>query len=251
MAQDRSEFEELAVDGFIVIACDGFGDLVAEVAAEAIPEAVDGLAGPAFVEMEGFAERPVATFIGAEPEKWHQCGEVMGAARGVEIEFQASEREAKNLQRPLAVKDFLGGDFRRNGAEAGLGRLGIERDDLPTAALFASRVPVMVGDPALEHAEEEGSEFSAAGIGFLKESDAVFQQVVEEPLGQVLGVLDGEAAAASEGVEGGPIEAAEFFQCAVFVASRRHHETPTGLRKGGVGFLGEHQTASLDVMILA
>ena len=173
MAEDRAELEELAVDRFVVIACDGLGDLVAEVAAEAIPEAMDGLAGAAVVQVQRFAKGPVATFIGAEAEKWHQRREVMRAARGVEIEFQASEGEVEDLQGPLAVKDFFGGDFRGNGAEAGLGSFGIERDDLSAAALFTPRVPMMVGDPALEHAEEEGPEFSAAGIGFLEESDAV------------------------------------------------------------------------------
>ena len=235
-SEGAAQFFQLAVNGGIVGIGYGLGDFRAQVAAEAVAEAVDGLAGGGVGQLQHLAEGVVAAFVFDEAEEGSEGCEMVGAASGGEVFIHAREGELEHAQRPLAVEDFLCAGVRRGGAQAGFRGFGVEGEKLAAAAFCARGVAEVVGDAALEHAEEEGAQASGAGAGFCEQGSAVFEEVVEEALRHIFGVLDIEAAAAAEGVERLPVEAAEFLQRGGVLTVRGHDEAPARERERGGGF---------------
>lgn len=179
-----ADFFEVLVDGGFVFVGDGFGDFVAEVAAEAVAETVDGLAGGGVGKAEGLAHFGVVGLGVGEAKEGDEDGEVVGAAGGGEVFFLPGGGELEDAQGPLTVKDFFRRRFGREGLEGGFGGAGLEgKDGGAAASFFAVGVAVVVGDAALEDAEEEGAEEEGAeparvGGGPGEKDGAVFEEVV-------------------------------------------------------------------------
>lgn len=200
---------------------DGAGDFVAEQFAIAFSQAMDGHAGRAFAQAGRRRDVRIGNLVPGGGEELLEPAELAGLARLGKLGAQPRHRQLQQRQRPLAVIDLV-----RRGA--GAGGVGIQGNWRATAAalLGLGLVPFVSEEP-LEGGQQERTEaaFCCVGAG----DPVVFQQAREKFLGEVLGVVGLDAAAADIGMEGGPVGSAqggESVAGAGVVASRREDQRP-------------------------
>lgn len=176
---------------------------------------------------------------GAEASAQPQEGDPVGAGGGLGVvlgrAFDQSRPEAVE-GRAVAPRVVLAGDRLECAAEDDTGPIEVEVEvgcgirggervgarfeqflegvgGSVAGALEAAAVSKVFGEVVPEGAEKEGSEAAAAGIGLSQEAPG--EELGEERLGQVLGIVWGESAAGGEGADGTPVGVAQLGKGAV------------------------------------
>ncbi len=191
---------------------EGGGDVGAEGVAVAFAEAVGGDFEGGLGEAEGGGELGVGLreFAG---EKRGEGVEEGGLAGGGIAGAEGGEHLIEQREGPAAFEEAFGGegvDGFEGVAGFGIGRRVEGEEGVGSAALLGAGVVALVADEMSEGGEKEGAELAFGGAegGEI----AAGEQIGEEALGEVFGLVGGVAAAAEVGVEREPVDAQEIVE---------------------------------------
>lgn len=188
------------------------GDFGAEDFAVFAAEAVEGGAEGVFADLEFFGECGVIE-RGAVGEVRLQSADEIAAAAFVVLRDESGEGTAEQIAHPHAIKSLVGAAGGVLGGEFAFESGEIERLEGDRAAAFERvLVAVMIGEVMTENRAQPGAQPTALREHVVKGLAVFLQQLQNEILREVCGILRPAAETAGEGVKRLPVVLAQLLK---------------------------------------